>query len=176
MKKIFSVCILIVVTCLSCSQKNNKPILDGLFDLRLEMTEKEMRGVVDVSLLKDTVDPFLELDFGKVITGKVKAFYLDRYTIGSYTVKDITLSFFDDRLYCIIIKEYNPLIEELLTQESGQSSSKYIEEINKIEKKWRTGDDRITCVSLSNHLFQSYNLSLLNREIIRDLYKGEKNN
>ncbi len=99
MKKILSLCISIIIISLSCSTKGDKPILNGLFELKLGMSEEDARKIVDTNLLSEKNDYFTSMDRNGVLEGKVKTLHLERYVVDSnFVIEDIAMSFFEDEL------------------------------------------------------------------------------
>lgn len=136
MKKIFLASILISLLSLSCSVKHNKPVLDGFFELKLGMTEEELRGIVDVKLLKETKFEDILWDEEATKSKGLKIFHLDYYKIDDgYIIEEIQLSFFQNKLYSIETRNYNSKTEDLLTQKYD----KPIQKEKRREEKRRYG-------------------------------------
>lgn len=120
--------------------------IDGVFEIRLGMTESEIRQVVDTTYLKPEYgwDAYADINW--------KGFELEKYKVDDYyEIEDIHLELFNDSLYYIRITKYNKKTEDLLTEKYGvlyenthasvrsMTSSRY--------KKWNRGDQDIKCES-----------------------------
>lgn len=175
MKKILSLCISIIIISLSCSTKGDKPILNGLFELKLGMSEEDARKIVDTNLLSEKNDYFTSMDRNGVLEGKVKTLHLERYVVDSnFVIEDIAMSFFEDELYNIYIGQYNAKTENLLENKYGLKRKKNNREKEERTMEWYTNDKNISCistVSTSDDSFRSsYSFFLMNKKVIFDIY------
>lgn len=112
---IIIICILLLIAWLAYSidkEKASSTSLNGIFSLKLGMTEKELRGVVDESKLSQ-----LKTEEFNLTDIELKSFILDSYKVSDvYSLDKLQLDFLNDTLYAIIIREYNEQTESLLTE------------------------------------------------------------
>ncbi len=172
-------CLSLIFFIYSCSNKNDKPVLDGFFELRLGMTISEMKDIVDIKLLKDTIDGDLPWDREMIAQRGIKDFYLKSYTIDeSHIIENIDLSFRHDSLYRIGINKFSPFIEDLLTQKYGKPrTDQYIlpGDVETTETEWKTHSTNRNCRSLKFKDYpDNYILMLLSSSHVQQIQKEIK--
>lgn len=115
MKKIIVFCLFTIVISLSCSQKK----IDSIGDLRIGMTFDELVEVIDTSLLY--VHPIRIFYEGSDFHFRDRTASLESHIVyENIVLKDISLDFFDNKLYQIVVRNYNPLLEEFFIEEYGE--------------------------------------------------------
>lgn len=181
-----------VLSLTSISVYSQKKVLDGVFNIRLGMSEKQLRTVVDTSYLKKNEEYTFWYKDCKPLEGRRKRLELESYIPEKgYGMKKIDLDFFDDKLYSIDIHKYNPQIEKLLNKKYGKPKKERKKETHieyktyaertaewdrvkskteKIQerKTWKTNDENIECYSFEDNSF--YSLTIENKEIIEQIY------
>lgn len=168
MKTNVIITILIIILTYSCSPKDEVK-LDGIFELRLGMSEKEIRKKVDETLLKANMKKITYYSGEAILKERLKGFSLEAYIVNNtYKMEKIHLSFFDDQLYNIKIEEYNPKIEEFLTRKYGEPLEE-LEEYGTITT-WSTYDDELSCFS-ANYIDHTYFLSITQERIEREVLR-----
>lgn len=141
------VLVLVLIFALMARFDTSEPIpIEGVFEIKLGMSEKELREIVDTTHLKPGYKwrEYENLD--------QKEFVLDSYIVNqSYTIENISLSFFNDSLYFIVIETYNAKTEDLLTEKYGVSNeySKASRQswTNTQYRYWETSNRNIKCGS-----------------------------
>lgn len=151
--------------------------MNGIFELKLGMSEEEMRELVDTTLLKDTISLFEDLDYEKILERKIKTLYLEYYIVdGIYQIEDIRLSFFENKLFSIEIRAYNHRTEYLLDEKYGKfkDEKEYFSDgdLRSEDKKWKTNDFNIECSSYRTFLGEEtgYNLMIKDRTTSSRVY------
>lgn len=158
MRKTVIYCILVICILSSCTEKE----LDGIFDFKIGMTESQLREVVDTTLLERDLS-FIDT------THKRKDLKLTHYVVNeTVAINDILFIFHNDKLTDIYIEQYNPIIENLLTQKYGLNNE--VNEGNKTIKIWNTGNIiQIRCGSvytIDSIGNISYSLMLIDRRTV----------
>lgn len=165
MKKTIIILFTLLVT-LSCSKKEKRPTIDGLFDLRLGMTVNELKGVVDTTLLQETEFSFRDWTGEALREKQLKRFHLSQYVLDeNYAIEQVDLDFMEGKLYSIVVRGYNEKTEELLTQKYGLINKDYTKVADEWHscKSWDTGNVfRIICGSTKvtnlDDTFKNYTL------------------
>ena len=179
MRKIFFI-IIILFANVSCSpnedEATNIPTLDGLFELKLNMSESKVREVVDAKLLKKKESSW-ENDHAIY-------FYLESYAPkNGFLIEDIELSFAYDKLYSIDIRKYNAQLEELLTLKCGEPNVESRTDGSKTKKTWNTNCKSFDCYStltkyassesyelrISTHIVESVTLKQFANSFLPDI-------
>lgn len=138
------------------------------------MSEESLKKVVDVTLLKER-----ENKIGyEIVRNRLKVFHLDYYiSENNELIKDITLSFFDNKLYSIHISKYNSAVEKLLTKDLGKPKIKREESkqpknknsTTSVMKDWKTNNKNIICWSYVDFFYDNsifvYSLRIEDRQI-----------
>lgn len=119
MRKIILTILLSLLTIVGYSQTTHT--IDKLFVFKLGMSIQQLGQIVDTSLLEEVeVADYRNLDIltlGSNLGGKVKVYFLAEYEVQPYYVlRNIHLSFFDNKLLALQISEYNKKTEDLLTE------------------------------------------------------------
>lgn len=92
--------------------------VEGIFEIKLGMTEAELKQVVDTTYLKT------EKKWRQYESIDWKGFELDKYKVNQFhEIERIGLEFLDDSLYSIRIKTYNKKTERWLTEKYGGSEN-----------------------------------------------------
>jgi len=138
-------------------KRNAPPKLNSIFELKLGMSEKDLKKVVDVAALSDTL--LLDFQYGQgedLLSEKdrVKTLYLAYYEVDmNYQLKDVVLFFYRDKLFEMFILDASTRTGQLLGEKYRHliSASEYDREQkkNKTSRIWITNDDDIECLSVS---------------------------
>lgn len=142
--------------------------LDSVFDIRLGMSEKEVREVVNTSLLWEYKHSYSD-ENNDSIANLERILSLDRYTSSDQLVlEDLTLTFFDDRLYSIKITSYNAEWESILTKKCGKPKQKrsIFAGNEYVITTWENGFEHINCVAIQYG--HTYIFDLEDNEIVRE--------
>lgn len=180
--------ITIGMICIAYLNKENKPVLDGIFELRLGMTEKQLREIVDITLLEDTIDTDLPWSRSIIAKKGIKDLYLKKYEVkNNYNIENITFSFLNDTLYRIIINKHNLKTEELLTKKYGEPKVERLifpKDVEGVQQQWHTNSSDIKCTSLNFDetsddyyclcLLEKKRVDRIQKEIANDKKKDDK--
>lgn len=183
MKKTLLIVLLIFITHLCHSQE----ILNSLFEFRLGMNEKQLREIVDITLLTEDRASLSSSD--KRLGNRKKIYHLKEYILKKesllfpdYKIQNIYFHFFDDKLYQIKISSYSLRVEDILSIKYG-GAKETVEESEAgdilddvIIKDWETNDPNIKCASTRRMRKGSpnihyYSLTLLDFNTYEELIK-----
>lgn len=183
MKNVFLYVLIILGLTTCVKKKENKPKLDGIFDIRLGMTTSELKAIIDTALFKEVEFEFREWSGEALVEKQLRQFHLAEYVIDdNYSIENIIISFSMDRIYEIKIQEYNPRTEDLLTQKYGLWDSGY----EKTGSQWYRyknwtppGGVRIICgsnyITNEDYTFDKYILYLRDDIAYREAYNSVRN-
>lgn len=125
MKKIITLLFLLASI---CSYGQKKPILDGIFDLRLGMSKEELFAVIDTTEIRGR--RFLDLE-ATDYANRVEEIVIHQYvsTISgqpqyTYILHIISIKFLDDKAYDINLADWNNTLEEMLMKKYGKPKKK----------------------------------------------------
>lgn len=185
MKRILFAIALMLFIGVSCTDKKSRPVLDGFFELKLGMTEAQIRQLIDTTFLENSDIVFDDEDEVWLESINAKSLYLDKYEVDTnFILKKIHLSFFQDTLYSIMTEDINPRFLELLKEKYGVAKSneedfKGAEGEKLITTIWNTNDPNIYCMSALTYVTRSYfQLTLSNiktrTEVTRQIKKKKE--
>lgn len=143
MKKLLLTYIFITFANLCYSQEQDYT-LEGLFDFRLGMSVAELKEIVDTTQLNQG-EPDENMP-------NEEWFFLDEYVVlekNNYILRDIGFLFRNDKLYLIVIGDYNKTTEGFLSQVYGKPEERIerTEEYEKTEYIWDTKIRDVLCAS-----------------------------
>ena len=131
------------------------PKLNSIFVFNLGMNEKDLRKVVDITALSDTILSTSEYIQGEDLLSekdKVKTIYLAYYEVDlDYQLKDIVLFFYRDKLFEIRMKDLDSKTKNLLKDKYGTNYRK-MERLKpelSLFTTWETGSEDVFCYTIS---------------------------
>lgn len=125
MKKIGIVLMILMMGyCTSEIRAQKKPILDGIFDLRLGMSKQELFAVIDTTEIRDCT--YEDLD-GTDYVNRVEKIRIQQYTpiidgekhLG-YDLNSISITFLNDKAFRIYLFDGNNVLEEMMIKKYGK--------------------------------------------------------
>lgn len=111
-----------------CSYGQKKPILDGIFDLRLGMSKQELFAVIDTAdIEKRTYEDLGGTDYAnRVEEIKIQKYapIIDGEKYSIYKLNSISIKFLDNKAYFIYLWDDEDELEEVMIRKYGKPKKK----------------------------------------------------